>query len=222
LEMRRNRFPTGLRPGPHWGSLQRSLRPLAGGEGARRVLPKNPTLSSALRASAIHLCRLPTPPKINPSYGLAVPSPAQGARVRGGTSGGGGGPACRRWVGAPMTVYRSRDSPGDPSTDRAPPVYSGAAITSACVQLRRSNFSRRFRCQKLSVVLSACDRRRLESCTVIICQQSYLLLFGIPSPTHSFIPGLKPSFLQILPITALPFSSSEFTTWIPQTVYCYF
>jgi len=25
-------------------------------------------------------------------------------------------------------------------------------------------------------------------------QQSYLLLFGIPSPTHSFIPGLKPSF----------------------------
>jgi len=33
-----------------------------------------------------------------------------------------------------------------------------------------------------------------ESYTVIICQQSYLLLFGIPSPTHSFIPGLKPSF----------------------------
>ena len=26
------------------------------------------------------------------------------------------------------------------------------------------------------------------------CQQSYLLLFGITSPTHSFIPGLKPSF----------------------------
>jgi len=25
-------------------------------------------------------------------------------------------------------------------------------------------------------------------------QQSYLLLFGIPSPTHSFILGLKPSF----------------------------
>ena len=30
--------------------------------------------------------------------------------------------------------------------------------------------------------------------TVFICQQSYLLLFGIPSPTRSFIPGLKPSF----------------------------
>jgi len=26
------------------------------------------------------------------------------------------------------------------------------------------------------------------------CQQSYLLLFGIPSPTHSFFLGLKPSF----------------------------
>ena len=73
LEMHRNRFRPGLRPGPHWGSLQRSLKPLTGGEGARHVLPKNPTPSSALRASAIQatLCRLPTPPKINPSYGLA-------------------------------------------------------------------------------------------------------------------------------------------------------
>ena len=65
LEMHRNRFRPGLCPGPHWGSLQRSLRPLAGGEGARRVLPKNPTSSSALRASAIQamLCRPPTPPE---------------------------------------------------------------------------------------------------------------------------------------------------------------
>ena len=67
LEMHRNRFRSGL----HWGSLQRSLRPLAGGEGARRVLPKNPTPSSALRASAIgYAVSSPTPPKINPSYGL--------------------------------------------------------------------------------------------------------------------------------------------------------
>ena len=65
LEMHQNRFRPGLLPGPHWGSLQRSLRPLAGGEGARRVLPKNPTLSSALRASAIQamLCRPPIPPE---------------------------------------------------------------------------------------------------------------------------------------------------------------
>ena len=34
----------------------------------------------------------------------------------------------------------------------------------------------------------------VESYMVFICQQSYLLLFGIPSPTHSFFPGLKPSF----------------------------
>jgi len=37
----------GLRPGPRWGSLQRSPRPLAGGEGLRggfpAPLPKNPT-----------------------------------------------------------------------------------------------------------------------------------------------------------------------------------
>ena len=32
----------------------------------------------------------------------------------------------------------------------------------------------------------------------------YLLLFGIPSPTYSFFPGLKPS-LQILSTAALPF-----------------
>ena len=74
LEMHLNRFRPGLCPGPHWGSLQRSLRPLAGGEGARRVLPMNPTPYSALRASAIQamLCRPRTAPKINPSYGLGV------------------------------------------------------------------------------------------------------------------------------------------------------
>jgi len=41
-----------LRPGPRWGSLQRSLRPLAGGEGAN-PLPKNPT--SALGPSVLGL-----------------------------------------------------------------------------------------------------------------------------------------------------------------------
>ena len=40
------------------------------------------------------------------------------------------------------------------------------------------------------------------------------------SPTHSFIPGLKPPFLQILPTAALPFSLPGFTTWIPQTEDC--
>ena len=41
---------------------------------------------------------------------------------------------------------------------------------------------------------SCAEHFTVESYTVFICQQSYLLLFGIPSPTHSFIPGLKPSF----------------------------
>ena len=42
-----------------------------------------------------------------------------------------------------------------------------------------------------------------------------------PSCSLSFQPQNLP-FLQILPAAALPFSSSGLTTWIPQTVYCYF
>jgi len=38
---------------------------------------------------------------------------------------------------------------------------------------------------------SCAEHLTVESYTVFICQQSYLLLFGILSPTHSFIPGLK-------------------------------
>ena len=41
---------------------------------------------------------------------------------------------------------------------------------------------------------SCAEHLTVESYTVFICQQSYLLLFGILSRTHSFIPGLKPSF----------------------------
>ena len=43
-------------------------------------------------------------------------------------------------------------------------------------------------------IINNAEHLTLESYTVFICQQSYLLLFGIPSPTHSFISGLKPSF----------------------------
>ena len=49
---------------------------------------------------------------------------------------------------------------------------------------------------------SCAEHLTVESYTVFICLQSYLLLFGIPSPTHSFFPG--PS-LQIFPTVALPF-----------------
>ena len=41
--MHQMRWWLGLRPRPHWGSLQRSPDPLAGGEGACRPLPKNHT-----------------------------------------------------------------------------------------------------------------------------------------------------------------------------------
>ena len=60
----------------------------------------------------------------------------------------------------------------------------------------------------LPIVTVFCSAEHLtvESYTVFICQQSYLLLFGIPSLTNSFFPGLKPSnSLQILPTAALPF-----------------
>ena len=61
------RFRSGLCPRPDWGSLQRSPKPLAGGEGlaTRRVS------GSALRASQ---CRPPSPPtpKIYPSYGHGI------------------------------------------------------------------------------------------------------------------------------------------------------
>ena len=43
---------------------------------------------------------------------------------------------------------------------------------------------------------SCAERLTVESYTIIIYQQStYLLLFGIPSPTHYFIARIKPSFL---------------------------
>jgi len=73
LEMHQNRFRPGLRTGPQWRSLQRSLRPLASGEIARRVLPKNPTPPRpfGLRPYKLYCVVHQHPPKINPSYGLA-------------------------------------------------------------------------------------------------------------------------------------------------------
>ena len=53
-------------------------------------------------------------------------------------------------------------------------------------------------------------------------QTVILIIIRIPSPTHSFIPGLKLSFSANPSHRNFFFSSSGFTTWIPQTVYCYF
>jgi len=61
-------------------------------------------------------------------------------------------------------------------------------------------------CPQLSisgVILTKAEPIRAFVCVAVMfecvnhdrnCQQSYLLLFGIPSPTHSFIPGFKTSF----------------------------
>ena len=44
-----------------------------------------------------------------------------------------------------------------------------------------------------------------------------LIIISFPSPTHSFIPGLKPSFSASPSHHSLSFSSSGLTIWIPQT-----
>ena len=44
-----------------------------------------------------------------------------------------------------------------------------------------------------------------------------ILIISFLSPTHSFIPGLKPSFSANPSHRSLSFSSSGLTTWIPQT-----
>jgi len=44
-----------------------------------------------------------------------------------------------------------------------------------------------------------------------------VILISFPSPTHPFIPGLKPSFSANPSHCSIFFSSSGLTTWIPQT-----
>ena len=45
-----------------------------------------------------------------------------------------------------------------------------------------------------------------------------LIIISFPSPTLSFIPGLKPPFSANPSHRSLSFSSSGLTTWIPQTL----
>ena len=75
--------------------------------------------------------------------------------------------------------------------------YSNHIITRISIQTAGLAFSGTVLCSfhVRSIDSSCAEYLTVESYTVIICQQSYLL-FGIPSPspTHSFIPGLKPSF----------------------------
>jgi len=62
----------------------------------------------------------------------------------------------------------------------------------------------------------AVDTVTVESYTVVMLLTFILIAISIPSPPHSLIPGLKPSF------SANPsFSVSGLTPWIPRTVYGY-
>jgi len=45
-----------------------------------------------------------------------------------------------------------------------------------------------------------------------------LIVISFPTPTQSFIPGLKRSFSANPSHHSLSFSSSGLTTWIPQTI----
>ena len=72
-------------------------------------------------------------------------------------------------------------------------------------------------------VLPPGKRCRWQSCRAFNCRILYgrylpivrLIIIGIPSPTHSFIPDLKPSFSANPTHRSPSFSSSKLTTWIP-------
>jgi len=77
-------------------------------------------------------------------------------------------------------------------------------------------------CLFLTNFLTTCSTRHYVSHETIFnnSKQSYLLLlvfhqFFWPSPSHSFIPGLKPSFSANHFHCSLSISSSGLTTWIP-------
>jgi len=75
-------------------------------------------------------------------------------------------------------------------------LYSNHMITRISIQTAGLAFGGTGLCSyRVRGVGGICaEHLTVQSYTVFICQQSYKLLFGIPSPTHSFITGLKPSF----------------------------
>jgi len=71
-------------------------------------------------------------------------------------------------------------------------------------------------------VYTACFSSLITQYTSIYAANSHTLggaiIISFPSPTYSFIPGLKPSFSGNPSHRSLFFiSSSGLTTWIPQT-----
>jgi len=69
-----------------------------------------------------------------------------------------------------------------------------------------------------SLPLGSCAKHLTVEYTVGVLLTVILIISSIPSPTHSFIPGLKPSFSANPSHCSLSFSSSGLTTWIPWTV----
>ena len=71
----------------------------------------------------------------------------------------------------------------------------------ATTSSRTSNCGARYSASKTTTTsrraFPTTSSRRKQRCIgrFFICQQSYLLLFGIPSPTHSFLSRLKTSLL---------------------------
>ena len=59
----------------------------------------------------------------------------------------------------------------------------------------------------------------VESYTVVMLPTFVLIISSIPSPTHSFIPGLKPSSSGNFFHRSLSFSSSGLITWIPGILF---
>ena len=62
----------------------------------------------------------------------------------------------------------------------------------------------------------------IEFYMVVMLLTFILITISIPSPPHSFIPDLKPSFSANPSHCSLSFSSSGLTPWIPWTFYGYF
>ena len=61
-------------------------------------------------------------------------------------------------------------------------------------------------------VLKAVCATHIEYHTVVIQLTFILIIISIPSPPHSFIAGLNPSFLQIIPTVAFLFFSETDST----------
>ena len=60
--------------------------------------------------------------------------------------------------------------------------------------------------------LRLCNMLTVESYTVIYAANSHTYYISFSSPTHAFIPGLKPSFSANPSYCSLSFSSSALTT----------